>query len=146
MRKRTTTCLRLTLALVLAASSARAADKTVWKPIDEAMLKIDEKPVKLWSLFREEKDKHTKRLLLQLGSRFLLIDTENREVLELRPEGFERRGKDLRQGKTGPPAKVLPTSEWNLREAGMVRIIHARLSEEGRVVEIQLPSLPDLRY
>ncbi len=130
----------------LIAVPAPAADKTTWKPLDAALLKIDDKPVKLWSLYREEKDKHAKRLLLQLGSRFLLIDTESRQVEEFRPESFERHGKDLRSNRARPPAKLLPTSDWILREAGMVRIIHARLDDEGRVVEIQLPSLPDLRY
>ena len=146
MMERTKAVVTLALALVFAAASAHAADKTVWKPIEEALLKIDEKPAKFWTVYREEKDKHPKKLLLQLGARFLLIDTENHEVDEFRPENFERRGRDLRQGRNGPPAKVLATSDWNLREAGLVRIIHARLKDEGRAVEIQLPSLPDLRY
>ena len=133
-------------AILLFASISPAADYTVWKPIEQALLKIDEKPVKLWTLYREEKDKHAKRLLLQLGARFLLIDTPSRAVDEFRPESFERHGKDLRQSRSGPPAKVLATGEWVLREAGMVRIIHVRLNDEGRAVEIQLPSLPDLRY
>lgn len=132
--------------VLLAAFSVASADKTVWKPIEEALLKIDEKPAKFWTVYREEKDKHAKRLLLQLGARFLLIDTESKGVDEFRPENFERRGKELRQGRSGPPGKTLPCSDWILREAGLVRIIHVRLSGEGRVVEIQLPSLPDLRY
>ena len=146
MTSKTKTAATLAVALLLAAAPARAADKMVWKPIVEAMLKIDEKPVKLWTLYREEKDKHPRRLLLQLGARFLLLDTENREVMEFHSENFERRGKDLRQGKAGSAGKVLASSEWNLRESGFVRVIHARLVEEGRVVEIQLPSMPDLRY
>jgi len=123
-----------------------AADHSTWKPIENALLKIDEKPVKLWTAYRLEKDKIAKRLLLQLGSRYLLIDTEGREVLEFRPESFEHHGKDLRAGHATPPGKALATSDWILREAGMVRIIHVRLADEGRVIEIQLPSLPDLRY
>ena len=134
------------LVIFLLATISPAADKTAWKLIEAALLKIDEKPVKLWTLYREEKDKHAKRLLLQLGARFLLIDTEIREVNEFRPENIERRGKELRMNRTGPPAKVLATSDWQLREAGLVRIIHVRLNEEGRVIEIQLPSIPDLRY
>src|ERR1700682_4878568 len=66
----------------------QAADHSIWKPIENALLKIDEKPVKLWTAYRLEKDKIAKRLLLQLGSRYLLIDTEGREVLEFRPESF----------------------------------------------------------
>jgi hypothetical protein len=136
----------LLLGALCVALAALAADKTTWKPIDEALLKIDEKPAKFWTVYREEKDKHPKRLLLQLGARFLLIDMEAREVNEFRAEDFERRGKDLRQARSGPAGKVLQTGDWMLREAGMVRIIHVRLKEEGRVVEIQLPSLPDFRY
>ena len=130
----------------MAAGLAHAADKIAWKPIEAASLKIDEKPVKLWTVYREEKDKKAKRMLLQLGARFLLIDTENHEVDEYPPENFEKRGKELRQGKPGAPAKLLETSDWVVREAGFVRIIRTRLAVEGRVVEIQLPSVPDLRY
>jgi len=136
----------LLLAMQFVATPSRAADKSIWKPIENALLKIDEKPVKLWTAYRTEKDKGVKRLLLQLGSRYLLIDTEDREVREFRPESFERHGKDLKAGRSEQTAKVLTTSEWLLREAGMVRIIHMRLTDEGRVIEIQLPSLPDLRY
>lgn len=146
MTLRPFTLAALGLAMLLFTTTSLAGDKTVWKPIEQALLKIDEKPVKLWTLYREEKDKHGKHLLLQLGARFLLIDTQSRAVEEFRPESFERHGKDLRQSRTGPPAKVLATGDWVLREAGLVRIIHVRLSDEGRVVEIQLPSLPDLRY
>src|ERR1700693_1155980 len=92
------------LVIFLLATISPAADKTAWKLIEAALLKIDEKPVKLWTLYREEKDKHAKRLLLQLGARFLLIDTEIREVNEFRPENIERRGKELRMNRTGPPA------------------------------------------
>jgi hypothetical protein len=125
---------------------SQAADRSVWKPIENALLKIDEKPVKLWTAYRPDKDKNAKHLLLQLGSRYLMIDTEGREVLEYRAESFERHGKDLRAGRATPPGKTLATNDWILREAGMVRIIHVRLADEGRVIEIQLPSLPDLRY
>ncbi len=146
MTLRPLTLAALCLTMLLITTMSLAGDKTVWKPIPEALLKIDEKPVKLWTAYREEKDKKVKRLLLQLGARFLLIDTELREVDEFRSENFEKAGKELRQGKTGPPAKVLATSDWVLREAGFVRIIRTRLVDEGRVVEIQLPSFPDLRY
>jgi hypothetical protein len=143
---RKSTLARSIVAILLVAGISPAADHTVWKPIEQALLKIDEKPVKQWTLYREEKDKHAKRFLLQLGARFLLIDTQSKAVEEFRPESFERHGKDLRQSRTGPPAKILATSDWVLREAGLVRIIHVRLNDEGRAVEIQLPSLPDLRY
>jgi hypothetical protein len=145
MTRKTNTAIPLALAIVFSAAPAHAADKTVWKPIEMAMLKIDEKPVKLWTLYREEKDKHPKRVLLRLGARYLLFDTENREVAEFQSVNFERRGKDLHQAKAGPAGKVLPSSDWILRESGFVRVIHARLAEEGRAVEIQLPSMPDLR-
>ncbi len=132
-------------ALLTAALAASAADKIVWKPILEAMLKIDEKPVRLWNVYREDKDKKLRRLLLELGSRYLRFDTENREVAEYDPAVFERHGKELKLSRAAKPQRVLPTSEWVLRDAGTVWIIHARLTTEGRVVEIQLPKLPDLR-
>ena len=131
--------------LILAASFALHAQSIDWRPIVNGVLKIDERPAKIWEIYVSEKDK--RRVLLQLGSRFLLIDTEGEEVSEIAPEAFERRKDALRWTPPTDNAKknVLPSEEWSQKHAGRARIIRLRLSKEGRRIEIQLPVTPDLR-
>jgi hypothetical protein len=116
-----------------------------WKPIRDAFLTIDEKPVKLWNFYHAYKDKKEHRLLLQLGTRYLMFDTELRQIVEYAPAGFTAKGKNVEMSAGARPLKEVPSEGWILRDAGFTFIIHAKLKEEGRVVEIQVPKLPDLR-
>jgi len=130
--------------LCLAVTTATGADTLVWKPIVLALLKIDEKPVKLWNIYRPEKDKKLRRVLLQLGGRYLQFDTQAREVTEIPPQSFESHGKDLRMAQKTAPGKTVRTTDWLLRDMGSVWRIRAQLSDEGRVVEIDVIKTPDL--
>lgn len=116
-----------------------------WKPIGNGVLKIDERPVKIWEIYVTSGDKRL--VLLQLGARFLLINTEQLEVTELAPEVLERRRDGLRYTPRKSPEKetLLPSEDWSQKHAGRARIIRLRLSKEGRRIELQLPVTPDLR-
>ena len=131
------------LFVLLLAVSAPAAEKIVWKPVANALLRIDDRPAKLWNVYRAEKKDHL--LLVQLGRRFLMLDTREREIYELDPAKLERKDKLLLWNEADKPGKPLPTAEWLVRDAGRARRIRAKLSSEGRVLEVQLPRLPDLR-
>jgi hypothetical protein len=125
---------------------APAPGKSItWKPIRDAIFKMDEKPVRGWNLFHAEKEKKEHRLLLKLGSRYLMFNAELRQIVEYDPAGFTPKGDSMEMARDAKPLKTVPTEDWILRDAGATSIIHAKLKEEGRVVEIQLPKLPDLR-
>lgn len=141
---RRSVALRAALLLCLLATPAAGGDTIVWKPLLLAMLKIDEKPVKIWNLYRPEKDKKLHRVLLQLGGRYLQFDTQDREVTEIAPEAFETRGKDLRMTQKAARGKTVHTADWVLRDMGSLWRIRAQLSDEGRVVEIDVIKTPDL--
>jgi hypothetical protein len=134
----------LCLWLLIIPGSLAAEEKTVWKPLLLAMLKIDEKPVKIWNLYRPEKDKKLRRVLLQLGGRYLQFDTQAREVTEIPPKSFEPHGKDLRMAQKAAPGKTVRTADWLLRDLGSVWRIRTQLSDEGRTVEIDVIKTPDL--
>ncbi len=104
------------------------------------MLKIDDRPVKLWELYRAEKKDSL--LLLQLGSRFLLLDLDTREIFELPENSLTRVEKNLRLRSAEHSGKRLASSDWYFRDLGRARLVRARLSDEGRVLEIQLPQTP----
>jgi len=124
-------------------AAAAAADKLVWKPLENAVLKIDERPAKIWNVYRAEKRGHL--LLVTLGRRFLLLDVKERHIYELDPAKFERKDKELLWHEADKPARPLATEEWVVRDAGRARRIRARLADEGRVLEVQVPIQANLR-
>jgi hypothetical protein len=130
------------LLLVLAMGS-RAAEKATWKPVEDALLRIDDRAPKQWSLYHA--GKKFDPLLLQLGSRVLVIYVRNHEVYEIPPAQIEHKGGDLRWRETDKPEKPLPTSDWSTRDIGSAWRVRLKLAEEGRLVDIQIPQIPDLR-
>ncbi len=133
----------LLLSVALGASSALAGDKIVWKPLENAVLKIDERPAKIWNVYRAEKKNHL--LLITLGRRFLMLDIHEHQIYELDPAKFERKDNELLWHEADKPAKPLPTADWVVRDAGHARRIRARLADEGRVLEVQVPIQGNLR-
>ncbi len=158
------------LLFVLVCVTASAAEKIVWKPVVLALLKVDGRPAKIWSVYVAQKKEHM--VLVQLGRRNLVLDTELREVIEVAPAALQRKGKDLQweraerantenteaqrtrredtEKNTGQEAgatedKLVTSADWWIRDAGRARIIRVRLKEEGRVLEVQLPLRPDQR-
>jgi len=157
------------LALLVAqvrVSAEPAHERVTWKPVAAAVLKMDERPVKLWNVYRGEKKGHL--ILVQLGQRYLMLDTRAQEVWEIDAAALKRKGEELlweRREKLGaeeqtprggrqaeksapekaPGPKALPTEGWTIRDAGRARIVRVKLTAEGRVLEVQLPIQPDLR-
>jgi hypothetical protein len=130
------------LLLVLAIGS-HAAEKATWKPVEDALLRIDDRAPKQWSLYHA--GKKFDPLLLQLGSRVLVIYVRNQAVYEIPPAQIEHKGEDLRWRETDKPEKPLPTSDWSTRDVGSAWRVRLKLAEEGRLVDIQIPQIPDLR-
>ena len=120
-----------------------AQEKIVWKPLERATLRIDDRPVKVWNVYGAEKKEHL--ILVQLGQRFLLLDTRARQIFELDPATLERKDKDLLWREADRPATPLPTGDWTVRDVGPVRRIRAKLTAEGRALDVQVPIKPDLR-
>ena len=136
--------LTLGVAASLAVGAAWAAEKIVWKPLDRVLLKVDEKPARIWSVYHV--DKKDNLLLVALGRRYLLLDIREHQIYELDPSKLERRDKDLLWREADRPAKPLPTDDWTVRDVGPARRIRAKLASEGRVLEVQVPIQPDLRH
>jgi hypothetical protein len=130
------------LFLVLA-MGAQAAEQVTWKPIPDAVLRIDDRAPKQWSLYRA--GKKSDPLLLELGSRVLVIYVRNQAVYEIPPKQIEHKGEDLLWRETDKPEKPLPTSDWSTRDIGSAWRLRVKLAEEGRLVDIQIPQMPDLR-
>lgn len=129
--------------LSIGVSRAAEKDKIVWKPIPDAILQIDARAPKVWNVFQA--GKKTDPLLLQIGSRYLVIYVRNMEVYEIKPQQLEPKGDDLLWRETDRPAKPLATSDWNIKDVGSASRILLKLADEGRLINIELPQVPDLR-
>lgn len=126
--------------------AAQGADALVWKPVLLSLLSVDDRPVRLWKVYQP--DKKPALVMVQIGLRYLFIDVEAREVYEVAPQRYTRKGDDLLGPAPGPKddsAKLLPTADWMVRPAGRVMRVRMKLTDEGRVLEVQLPYVPDLR-
>jgi hypothetical protein len=132
------------LLLILTATSHSAdKEKIVWKSIPDAILQVDSRAPKIWNVFQA--GKKFDPLLLQMGSRYLVIYVRNMEVYEIKPEQLGHKGEDLLWRETDKPAKPMATSDWSTKDVGSAARILLKLTDEGRVIDIQIPQVPDLR-
>jgi hypothetical protein len=140
------------IALVLFAMTAHtertaafAADKAVlWKISDQALLRVDDHPVKGdWNIYQAGKKANP--LLLQIGPRFLLVDGRERQIFEIDPAKIAHRGAELAWDPADHPAKALETSDWIVRDVGLAYKISARLVTENHLMDLQIPHPLDIR-
>lgn len=122
---------------------AFAKDKPLsWRPIEDALLRVNDTPPKEWGVYRT--GKKNEPLVLQIGSRFLLIQSHDHQVFELDPAKIERKSKELLWSPADRPAKPLVTSDWLVDDIGAAFVIKVKLDAENAVVDLQLPHPPDV--
>jgi hypothetical protein len=123
--------------------ASAGTERIVFKRQATAILKMDGKPVKFWEVYVAEKRGHL--VLVQLGRRYLLLDTKEKDVLEIEPGAIQQKpkGNDVAWTRSPQNEKKIVSEEWSLRKIGPAIAIQVRLSAEGRLLEIQLPRMPD---
>jgi hypothetical protein len=132
---------------LLSAAPAFAADKdkpVTWKPITQALLRVNDQPVKNWNVYEENKKGDP--LLLAMGDRYLLIQVHERKIFEIAPAKIDHKGAELLWDPATLPAEPLATTEWLIKDVGFAYRLGVRLVAENRVVDLQLPHPMDLRY
>jgi hypothetical protein len=123
--------------------SAFGKDKPLsWKPIEDALLRVNDSPPKEWSAYRT--GKKNEPLVLQVGNRFLFIQSHDHQVFELDPAKIEHKTEELLWSPTDRPAKPLATSDWNVDDIGAAFVIKVKLDAENAVVDLQLPHPPEV--
>ena len=124
---------------------ASAGEKIIFKRLPAAILKIDGKQVKFWEVYQADKRGHL--LLVQLGRRYLLLDSKEREILEIDPSAIENKpkGNEVVWTRTPENESKLESDAWSVRNVGPALAIKVLLSAEGRLLELQLPLRPDER-
>jgi hypothetical protein len=132
------------VALLAFTSNLAAQEKITLKRLPSAILKMDGKQVKFWDLYRAEKRGNL--LLVQLGGRYLLLDTKEREVVELNASAIASKPKGEVVVTRGARSETPVESDaWSLRNVGPAMAIKVYLTKEGRQLEVQVPLRPDER-
>jgi hypothetical protein len=130
---------------VAPASSGGDNGRIHWKQITQGQLKLDDKPPLTWNVYQPDKKKDANLVLVLLGRRYLMLDTKAKLVYEVSPAQLQAQGKDLESDNLALPARLIPSTDWTLRDVGPAESIRLTLGDYGRVLDVQLPHLPDMR-
>jgi hypothetical protein len=133
------------------ASSSDGGERVHWKPVDQAQVKLDDKTPLAWNVYQpDKKDKKSAKktsnlVLLLLGHRYLMLDTEARLAYEVPVESLQPRGTDFESEDPPQNERLIPSTDWTLRDVGPAELIRFTLGDYGRAVQVSLPHPPDLR-
>jgi hypothetical protein len=128
------------LIATLAPVRASAEPKAIWKPVQFAIVRFNEDAPKSWNIYHGEK---RGVLLVRLWKRFMLVDLKEQEVYEVDPEKVKAAGENVEWSPADIPDQPVETSEWKVRDVGLVQRVRFRFGKNGSFLEIQLPLLPN---
>lgn len=135
--------LLLGCAALAGVGAALAKSKPVsWKGIDEAILLVNDNPVKDWGVYQTGNKRDP--LLLQMGSRFLLIKIRERQIFEIDKSKVQTKPDELFFDASDHPAEPLATTDWDAADTEAVFRIRAKISGEDRHLDLELPHQLDL--
>ena len=137
------TGLLLACAALAACGPSLAKSKPVsWKGIDDALLLVDNNPVKSWGVYQAGNKRDP--LLLEMGSRFLLIRVHERQVFEIDKSKVQSKADELLFDVSDHPAEPLATTDWDAEDTEAVFRIRAKISGENHLLDLELPHQLDL--
>ncbi len=131
-------------------TSAGDAGRIHWKYIEMAQVRLDDKAPLKWNVYqpakKEKKDKKESNLVLVLvGHRYLMLDTQARLVYLVPLAELHAQGADFDSGDLAQESRIIPSTDWTARDVGPAELYRFTLGDYGRVLEVSLPHMPDLR-
>lgn len=123
--------------------SALAGDEIHWKPLEQGQVKLEGRVPKNWNVLQAEKKKNL--ILVQVGRRYIAFDLKLRAAYEIATRDLEARGKDFLSDEPAKIGRTIPLAEWNTRDVGPATLLHVKLQDYGRILEVFLPHPLDLR-
>jgi hypothetical protein len=119
---------------------ASADQKAVWKPVQFAIVRFNDDAPKSWNIYHGEKHGV---LLVRLWKRYMLVDLKEQEVYDVDPEKVKPQGENVEWSPADISDQPVETSEWKVRDVGLVQRVRFRFGKNGSFLEIQLPLLPN---
>ena len=138
-------CLLFVLPVQAASALPNEAAQVHWKQIPDAQLKLDGKTPLTWNVYQSSKKKESNLVLVLLGHRYLALDTKAKRVYAVPLGDLHAAGKDFDSDNLMQESRAIPSTEWEERDIGPAESIKLKLGDYGRILEIQLPHMPDLR-
>jgi hypothetical protein len=137
---RTILCTAVLIAMTALGALRASADQKVWKPVQFAIVRFNEDAPKSWNIYHGEK---RGVLLVRLWKRYMLVDLKEQEVYEVDPEKVKPAGENVEWSPGDVSGEPVETSEWKVRDVGLVQRVRFRFGKNGSFLEIQLPLLPN---
>jgi hypothetical protein len=130
-------------ALILFSTLAQTASpdkKVVWKQVQFAIVRFNDEAPQSWNIYHTEK---RGILLVKLWKRYLLLNIKEQEAYEVDPQTVKPQGDNVEWSTSDLPSDPIETSEWKVRDVGLVQRVRFRFGKTGHFLEIQLPLKPD---
>jgi hypothetical protein len=130
----------MVLALGIAAwsSLAIAGEKSVWKPVQFAIVRYNDDAPASWNIYHGEK---RGLLLVRLWKRYMLVNVQEQEVYDVDPEKVKAQGENVEWSPADVRDQPIETTEWKVRDVGPMRRVRFRFGKAGNVLDIQVPLL-----
>jgi len=120
--------------------TAPAGEKTLWKQVQFAIVRFNDEAPQSWNIYHTEK---RGVLLVKLWKRYLLLNIKEQEAYEVDPQTVKPQGDNVEWSTSDLPSDPIETSEWKVRDVGLVERVRFRFGKTGHFLEIQLPLKPD---
>ena len=125
--------------------AADGAERYHWKAVTEGQVKIDDKVPLTWNIYQPDKKKDSNLVLMLLGHRWLMLNIKAKLVYQVARGDLQSHGADYESDDLAKPDTLIPSSNWADHDVGPAEDIHVTLGDYGRVLEVELPHLMDLR-
>jgi hypothetical protein len=116
--------------------------KSVWKPVQFAIVRFNEAAPQTWNIYHTEKRDNA--LLVKLWKRWLYLDLKEEEAYEVDPQTVKPEGDNVEWSLSNLPADPIEVSDWKVRDvSAFMRRVRFRFGKNGHYLDIQIPLKPD---
>ena len=122
------------------ASAAPADEKTLWKPVQFAIVRFNDAAPQAWNIYHLE---NREVLLVKLWKRYLFVDMKEQEVYDVDPQTVKPQGENVEWSMSELPSDPIETTEWKEKDVGFVELIRFRFGKTGHYLDIQIPLKPN---
>ena len=135
----------LTLAAVYPLRSRADDVRMRWKQVADAQVKLDDKVPLAWTVYQLDKKKQPNLVLILLGRRYILLDSKVHLAYLVFPADLQAQGSDFDSDDLAQKTRLIPSTDWTVRDIGPAEQIKLTLQDYGRVVAVDLPHPLDIR-